>query len=140
MSERYVSHLRVSTAVQGKSGLGLEAQRHQVEQHLNSVSGNLVSELVEVESGKRNDRPKLQEAIALAKAYNATLVIAKLDRLSRIARFLLGLNETGVKFMAADNPQANNLTIGILALIAEHEREAISDRVGLARKEHRGLF
>ena len=63
-----------------------------------------------------------------------------LDRLSRIARFLLGLNETGVKFMAADNLQANNLTIGILALIAEHEREAISDRVALARKEQLGLF
>ena len=129
MPERYVSYLRVSTSSQGKSGLGLEAQRHQVEQHLHSVSGNLVSELVEVESGKRNDRPKLQEAIALAKAYNATLVIAKLDRLSRNARFLLGLKESGVKFIAADNPQANNLTIGILALIAEHEREAISDRV-----------
>ena len=140
MPERYVSYLRVSTSSQGKSGLGLEAQRHQVEQHLNSVSGNLVSELVEVESGKRNDRPKLQEAIALAKAYNATLVIAKLDRLSRNARFLLGLKESGVKFIAADNPQANNLTIGILALIAEHEREAVSDRAGLARKEHRGLF
>ena len=63
-----------------------------------------------------------------------------LDRLSRIARFLLGLKNSGVKFIAADNPQANNLTICILALIAEHEREAISDRVGLARKEHRGLF
>ena len=125
MPERYVSYLRVSTSSQGKSGLGLEAQRHQVEQHLHSVSGNLVSELVEVESGKRNDRPKLQEAIALAKAYNATLVIAKLDRLSRNARFLLGLKESGVKFIAADNPQANNLTIGILALIAEHERVSV---------------
>ena len=76
----------------------------------------------------------------LANACNDTRVIAKLDRLSRIARFLLGLNETGVKFMAADNPQINNLTIGILALIAEHEREAISDRVALARKEQLGLF
>ncbi|MDC0540384.1 recombinase family protein [Paracoccaceae bacterium] len=66
--------------------------------------------------------------------------MAKLDGLSRIARFLLGLNETGVKFMAADNPQINNLTIGILALIAEHEREAISDRVALARKKQLGLF
>ena len=63
-----------------------------------------------------------------------------LDRLSRSARFLLGLKNSGVKFTAADNPQANNLTISILALIAEHEREAVSDRVGLARKEHRGLF
>ena len=127
--EKFVSYLRVSTDRQGKSGLGLEAQRHQVEQHLNSVGGDLVSELVEVKSGKRNNRPKLQEAIALAKAYNATLIIAKLDRLSRNALFLLSLKEAGVKFVAADNPSANNLTIGILALIAEHEREAISDRV-----------
>ena len=116
--EKFVSYLRVSTDRQGKSGLGLEAQRHQVEQHLNSVGGDLVSELVEVESGKRNNRPKLHEAIALAKAYNATLIIAKLDRLSRNALFLLSLKEAGVKFVAADNPSANNLTIGILALIA----------------------
>ena len=138
--EKFVSYLRVSTDRQGKSGLGLEAQRHQVKQHLNSVGGDLVSELVEVESGKRNNRPKLQEAIALAKAYNATLIIAKLDRLSRNALFLLSLKEAGVKFVAADNPSANNLTIGILALIAEHEREAISDRVkrALAAAKSRG--
>ena len=138
--EKFVSYLRVSTDRQGKSGLGLEAQRHQVEQHLNSVGGDLVSELVEVKSGKRNNRPKLQEAIALAKAYNATLIIAKLDRLSRNALFLLSLKEAGVKFVAADNPSANNLTIGILALIAEHECEAISDRVkrALAAAKARG--
>jgi DNA invertase Pin-like site-specific DNA recombinase len=138
--EKFVSYLRVSTDRQGKSGLGLEAQRHQVEQHLNSVGGDLVLELVEVESGKRNNRPKLHEAIALAKAYNATLIIAKLDRLSWNALFLLSLKEAGVKFVAADNPSANNLTIGILALIAEHEREAISDRVrrALAASKARG--
>ena len=138
--EKFVSYLRVSTDRQGKSGLGLEAQRHQVEQHLNSVGGDLVSELVEVKSGKRNNRPKLQEAIALAKAYNATLIIAKLDRLSRNALLLLSLKEAGVKFVAADKPSANNLTIGILALIAEHEREAISDRVkrALAAAKARG--
>jgi DNA invertase Pin-like site-specific DNA recombinase len=90
--EKFVSYLRVSTDRQGKSGLGLEAQRHQVEQHLNSVGGDLVSELVEVESGKRNNRPKVHEAIALAKAHNATLIIAKLDRLSRNTLFLLSLN------------------------------------------------
>ena len=138
--ERFVSYLRVSTDKQGKSGLGIEAQRHQVEAHLQSISGELVTEVVEVESGKRNDSPKLQEAIALAKAYNATLLIAKLDRLGRNAHFLLGLKEAGVKFVAADNPSANNLTIGILALIAEHEREAISDRVkrALAAAKARG--
>lgn len=138
--ERFVSYLRVSTDKQGKSGLGIDAQRHQVEAHLKSVSGELVTEVVEVESGKRNDRPKLQEAIALAKAYNATLLIAKLDRLGRNALFLLGLKEAGVKFVAADNPSANNLTIGILSLIAEHEREAISDRVkrALAAAKARG--
>ena len=138
--EKFVSYLRVSTDRQGKSGLGLEAQRHQVEQHLGSVGGDLVSEFVEVESGKRNNRLKLHEAIALAKAYNATLIIAKLDRLSRNALFLLSLKEAGVKFVAADNPSANNLTIGILALIAEHEREAISDRVkrALAAAKARG--
>lgn len=138
--ERFVSYLRVSTDKQGKSGLGIEAQRHQVEAHLKSVSGELVTEVVEVESGKRNDRPKLQEAIALSKAYNATLLIAKLDRLGRNAHFLLGLKEAGIKFVAADNPSANNLTIGILSLIAEHEREAISDRVkrALAAAKARG--
>ena len=138
--ERFVSYLRVSTDKQGMSGLGIEAQRHQVEAHLQSISGELVTEVVEVESGKRNDRPKLQEAIALTKAYNATLLIAKLDRLGRNAHFLLGLKEAGVKFVAADNPSANNLTIGILSLIAEHEREAISDRVkrALAAAKARG--
>lgn len=138
--ERFVSYLRVSTDKQGKSGLGIEAQRHQVEAHLQSISSELVTEVVEVESGKRNDRPKLQEAIALAKAYNATLLIAKLDRLGRNAHFLLGLKEAGVKFVAADNPSANNLTIGILSLIAEYEHEAISDRVkrALAAAKARG--
>ena len=86
-------------------------------------------ELVEVKSDKRNNRHRLHEAIALAKAYNATLLITKLDRLSRNVLFLLSLKETDVKFVAADNPSANNLTIGILELIAEHDREAISYRV-----------
>ena len=106
--EKFVSYLRVSTDRQGKSGLRLEAERHQVEQHLNSVGGDLV----EVESGKRNNRPKLHEAIALAKAYNATLLITKLDRLGRNALFLLSLKEAGVKFVAAENPSANTASSG----------------------------
>ena len=85
-----------------------------------------MSELVEVKSGKRNNRNRLHEALALAKAFNAALIIAKLVRLSRNVMFLLSLEKAGVKFVAADNPSANNLTIGIRALIAEHDRESIS--------------
>lgn len=85
-----------------------------------------MSELVEVKSGKRNNRHRLHEAIAPAKAINAALIIAKMNRLSRNVLFLLSLKEAGVKFVAAENPSANNLTIGILTLIAEHDREAKS--------------
>ena len=125
---RFISYLRVSTDKQGKSGLGLEAQRSSVAHYLNGGNWELVAEVVEVESGKNSKRPKLAEAINLCKAYNATLVVAKMDRLARDAHFLLGLQKAGVAFVAADNPQANNLTVGILALVAEQEREAISKR------------
>ena len=137
---RFISYLRVSTEKQGKSGLGLEAQRHSVAEYLNGGSWELVAEVVEVESGKNNKRPKLAEAINLCKAYNAVLVVAKMDRLARDAHFLLGLQKSGVEFVAADNPQANRLTVGILALVAEDEAKAISQRTkaGLAAAKARG--
>ena len=141
MSIRFVSYLRVSTDRQGQSGLGLEAQRHQVEQHLRVVSGELITEVLEVESGRKNKRPKLAEAIALCEAYQAVLLVAKFDRLSRDAYFLLGLQKAGVKFVAADNPQANELTVGILALVAQNEAKAISERTkaALAAAKARGV-
>src|SRR5829696_8139354 len=105
---RFVSYLRVSTDRQGKSGLGLEAQRKAVEDFLNGGRWELVEEFVEVESGKRDDRPKLAEAMARCRLHNATLVIAKLDRLSRDAHFLLGLQKAGVKVIAVDMPEADN--------------------------------
>src|SRR5258708_1859117 len=139
---KFVSYLRVSTKRQGESGLGLEAQRAAVETWLNGGSWQLIEEHVEVESGKRdNNRPALAKAFDACKAYRATLVIAKLDRLSRDAHFLLGLQKAGVEFIAVDNPHANRLTIGVLALVAEQEREAISQRTkaALAAAKARGV-
>jgi DNA invertase Pin-like site-specific DNA recombinase len=138
---KYVSYLRVSTKRQGESGLGVEAQRAAVETWLNGGNWQLVAEHVEVESGKRDDnRPALARAFEACRAFNAKLVIARLDRLSRDAHFLLGLQKAGVEFVAVDNPHANRLTIGVLALVAEQEREAISARTkaALAAAKARG--
>ncbi|NYI29062.1 recombinase family protein [Sulfitobacter geojensis] len=125
---KYVSYLRVSTGKQGRSGLGLEAQRHAVEAHLNGGHWEVVEEFVEVESGKSNGRPMLTEAIELCHAIGATLIVAKIDRLTRDAAFLLSLKDAGVEFVAADMPNANRLTVGIMALVAEQESEATSKR------------
>ena len=137
----FVSYLRVSTQKQGQSGLGLEAQRKAVEDYLNGGDWNLIEEVVEVESGKKNKRPKLNEAIELCKASGATLVVAKIDRLTRDAAFLMNLKDAGIDFIAADMPEANRLTIGIMALVAEQEREAISKRTkeALAAAKVRGV-
>jgi DNA invertase Pin-like site-specific DNA recombinase len=138
---KYVSYLRVSTKRQGESGLGVEAQRAAVETWLNGGNWQLVAEHVEIESGKRDDnRPALARAFEACRAFNAKLVIARLDRLSRDAHFLLGLQKAGVEFVAVDNPHANRLTIGVLALVAEQEREAISQRTkaALAAAKARG--
>ena len=138
---KFVSYLRVSTRRQGESGLGLEAQRAAVAAWLNGGDWQLVEEHVEVESGKRVDnRPALSKAFDACRAFNAKLVIAKLDRLSRDAHFLLGLQKAGVEFVAVDMPHANRLTVGIMALVAEQEREAISQRTkaALAAAKARG--
>lgn len=137
---KWISYLRVSTDRQGKSGLGIEAQRHAVAEHLNGGSWKLVKEYKEVESGKRTDRPMLAEAIKACRACGAKLVIAKLDRLSRDAHFLLGLEKAGVDFVAADMPNANRLTVGIMAMVAEEERRMISKRTkdALAAVKRRG--
>src|SRR3954462_11185529 len=109
----FVAYYRVSTARQGRSGLGLDAQRKAVADYLNGGSWELLEEFVEVESGKRSDRLELVKALKACRARRATLVIAKLDRLARDAHFLLGLQKAGVDFVAADMPTANRLTVGI---------------------------
>jgi DNA invertase Pin-like site-specific DNA recombinase len=131
-SGKWISYLRVSTDRQGASGLGLEAQRAAVLAYLNGGRWTLAAEFVEIESGKRTDRPKLAAALAACKKQKAKLVIAKLDRLARNVHFISGLMESGVEFVACDMPHANKLTIHILAAVAEHEREAISARTKAA--------
>lgn len=126
---KYVVYYRVSTVKQGKSGLGLEAQRHLVNAFVKQDRRKVViGEFKDVESGKKNYRPHLQEAIELCKKKDATLLIAKLDRLSRNASFIFTLRDNNVRFQALDIPEANTLTIGIFATIAQHEREIISQR------------
>lgn len=125
---KFISYLRVSTARQGASGLGLEAQREAVSRYLNGGKWQLVHEVVEVESGKRNDRPAIAEALRLCRLHKATLVIAKLDRLARNVHFISSLMESGVDFIACDFPEANRLTVHILAAVAEHEAAMISAR------------
>lgn len=137
----FVSYLRVSTARQGRSGLGLEAQRSAVASFLNGGNWEMLAEYVEVESGKKTDRPQLLKALEHCQLTGSTLVIAKLDRLSRDAHFLLGLQKAQVRFVCADMPQANELTVGIMALVAEEERKAISKRTkeALAAAKARGV-
>jgi len=119
----------------------LGAQRNAVETFLNGGDWNMVKEYVEVESGKHSDRPQLHAALAACRVYGAKLVIAKMDRLSRNAHFLLGLQEAGVDFVAADMPNANRLTVGIMAMVAEQEGKAISERTkaALAEAKRRGV-
>ena len=136
----FTAYYRVSTAKQGQSGLGLEAQKATAKTFAAS-RGEIVEEYVEVESGKKNDRPKLAAAIAHSKATGSTLLIAKLDRLARNAGFIFALRDAGVDFVACDLPEANTLTIGIFAVLAQHERELISSRTkaALEARRARGL-
>jgi DNA invertase Pin-like site-specific DNA recombinase len=138
---KFVAYYRVSTQKQGTSGLGLEAQRTAVLDYLNGGNWNLVEEVTEIESGKDNSRPELAKALALCRIHNATLIIAKLDRLARNVAFISNLMESGVEFTAVDFPQANRLTVHILAAVAEHEAAMISARTkaALAAAKARGV-
>src|ERR1700684_861749 len=129
---KFVAYCRVSTAKQGASGLGLEAQQEAVRSYLNGGRWKMVDEVTEVESGKRNDRPALAGAFFPCRISKRTLIIAKLDRLARNVNFISNLMESGVEFTAVDFPQANRLTVHILAAVAEHEAAMISTRTKAA--------
>lgn len=124
----FIAYYRVSTDKQGKSGLGLEAQIADVQRHTQRSGGELLAEFQEVETGKHSDRPQLQAALKLCRQKKAVLVIAKLDRLSRNVAFIANLMESKVEFIACDNPHANKTMLQMMAVFAEHERDAISQR------------
>lgn len=136
---KYVAYYRVSTDKQGRSGLGLDAQKAAVHSFVKGAP--ILAEFKEVESGKNNRRPELQAAIAAAKSQGARLVIAKLDRLSRNAGFIFQLRDANVDFVCCDMPEASTLNIGIFATLAQHERELISSRTkaALAAKKAQGF-
>lgn len=140
METRYIAYYRVSTQRQGVSGLGLEAQQTDVKRFI-SKEGKLVAEYQDIESGKHNNRPSLIKAIEECKKQDATLLIAKLDRLSRNASFIFTLRDSKVNFVCCDMPTANSVTIGIMAVLAQDERERISQRtkVALAELKKRGV-
>jgi DNA invertase Pin-like site-specific DNA recombinase len=141
----FVAYYRVSTQQQGRSGLGLEAQRAAIEAYLNGGQWTLIAEFTEVETGKGSNaldkRPQLRAALELCRKRKATLVVAKLDRLARNVHFLSGLMESKVEFVAVDMPDVNRLTVHVLAAVAEHEREMVSVRTrdALAAAKARGV-
>jgi DNA invertase Pin-like site-specific DNA recombinase len=128
----FIAYYRVSTAQQGKSGLGLEAQRAAVAAYLNGGDWRIIGDFTEIESGKIDTRPQLAAAMARCRLTGATLLVAKLDRLSRDAAFLMGLSKSGLDIRAADMPDANTMMFGIMAIVAQHEREVISARTKAA--------
>ncbi len=142
MEERKcIVYTRVSTERQGRSGLGLDAQKAAVESFLKSGSWKVVGWFTEVESGKRADRVELAKALAACKRSGAVLVVAKVDRLSRNLAFIANVMEAGIEFVACDMPYANRLTLHVLAAVAEHEREMISRRTkeALEAAKRRGV-
>jgi DNA invertase Pin-like site-specific DNA recombinase len=137
---KYVVYYRVSTKRQGLSGLGLEAQRTIVQNYLKQ--GNpVIAEFTEIETGKSANRPQLNNALACCKSNNATLIVAKLDRLARNLHFITSLQMSNVDFVCCDMPTANRLTIHIIAAIAENEAQLISTRTkqALAEKKKQGI-
>lgn len=138
---RVVAYYRVSTEGQGRSGLGLEAQRQSVQSLCEGRGWEIVAEHTEVESGKRADRPELAKALRAAKLTGAVLVVAKLDRLSRSVAFLSTLQDSGARFVAADMPEATEITVHIMAAVAQAERKAIGARTreALAAVKARGV-
>lgn len=139
--QKFVAYIRVSTDRQGRSGLGLEAQEMHVSNYLSGANGDLLETFVEIESGRKSDRPKLADAIAMCRKNQAILLIAKLDRLARRVHFISGLMESGVQFRAADMPNADRFMLHVYAAMAEEEARRIGERTkqALQAAKQRGI-
>ena len=137
---RYVAYVRVSTAAQGRSGLGLAAQRSRIAEFV-SENDDIIAEHVEFQSGKQDNREELWRAIAAAKRHSAKVLIAKLDRFSRRVSFISGIMEQGVGLVVADMPHASDFQLHIFAALAQEERRMISERtrVALAEAKRQGV-
>ena len=131
---KIIAYMRVSTKSQGKSGLGLDAQKEKIKSFAEAHDGELIAEYVDVESGFKNERDELQKAIAHAKKIKATLVIAKLDRISRRVSFIANLMESGISFKVAEMSDATEFQLHIYAALAQEERRLISERTKAALK------
>ena len=136
-NNRYIAYYRVSTLKQGLSGLGLEAQKAAVDRFINNCPDCVIESYTDVVSGRKNKRPELLKAIEASKEHGAKLLIAKLDRLSRNAQFIFALRDSGVDFVCCDMPDANTLTIGMFATLAQYEAELISARTKAALKAYK---
>ncbi len=138
-NNQYVAYLRVSTQKQGYSGLGIEAQREIIQKHLHDKTP--IAEYVEIESGRKKDRPKLKEALRLCRKTEAILIVAKLDRLARSVSFLSNLLESDVDIVFCDFPQANKMVLHIISAISQYEAELIAARTkaSLQAKKSRGF-
>lgn len=137
---KYVAYYRVSTAKQGKSGLGLEAQKETVRAFVEK-EGELIREYVEVQSGRKDNREELWKAIRAAKEQKAKIVIARLDRFSRKVSFISGIMDQGVSLVVAEMPHATEFQLHIFAALAQEERRLISERTkaALAQAKKRGV-
>lgn len=140
-TKKFICYYRVSTKKQGRSGLGLDAQKSICENYINTQHGIMVNSYIEVESGKNDNREQLNSALTECKQTKSTLLIAKLDRLSRSVEFIFSLKNSGVDFACVDLPELNTMTLGIFATFAQSERERISERitVALAEKKKQGV-
>lgn len=138
---KLIAYHRVSTTKQGQSGLGLDSQKEIVREYAKRTNGNIIGSFTEVESGSKDNRPELQTALRECRLKGATLVIAKLDRLSRNRNFLLMMDDSSINFVCCDMPEANKLTIGLMACMADYERQLISERTkaALAQAKKRGV-
>lgn len=141
MPPNAVAYYRVSTTKQGQSGFGLAAQRASITSYATTHGLTITQEVTEIESGRKKDRPQLAAALELCKRSGARLLIAKLDRLARNVAFISALMESGVDFVAVDMPEADKLTLHVMAAVAEREAELISARTkaALAARKARGL-